>query len=101
MVKEFYSMKNKCSPESLLFIIFGLSTQQKECARSIGFGSLLRMKMTDIPLDQCPKDDILQNFDYERMAIYVEGNELKVIAQSVHDMLRIPTGGTILIQLDQ
>nr|KAJ0201119.1 hypothetical protein LSAT_V11C600307840 [Lactuca sativa] len=76
-------------------------TQQKECARSMGFGSLLRTKMTNIPLDQCPKDDIPKKIDYERMAIYVEGKELKVITQSVHDMLRILTGGTILIQLDQ
>ncbi|CAH1445586.1 unnamed protein product [Lactuca virosa] len=35
------------------------------------------------------------------MLIDVEGNELKVTTQSVHDMLGIPKGGTILTQLDQ
>ncbi|CAH1422035.1 unnamed protein product [Lactuca virosa] len=35
------------------------------------------------------------------MVIDVEGKELKVTTQSVHDMLGIPTSGTILTQLDQ
>ncbi|CAH1427160.1 unnamed protein product [Lactuca virosa] len=35
------------------------------------------------------------------MLIDVEGNELKVTPQSVHDMLGIPIGGTILTQMDQ
>ncbi|CAH1428082.1 unnamed protein product [Lactuca virosa] len=55
--------------------------------------------MTDIPLKL--RFDILQIFDSERMVIVVEGKELKVTAQSIHDMLGIPTGGTILTQLDQ
>ncbi|CAI9302721.1 unnamed protein product [Lactuca saligna] len=35
------------------------------------------------------------------MVIDIEGKELKVIAESVHDMLGIPIGGTKLTQLDQ
>ncbi|CAH1450060.1 unnamed protein product [Lactuca virosa] len=35
------------------------------------------------------------------MVIDVEGKELKVTTQYVHDMLEIPTGGTILTQHDQ
>ncbi|CAH1423696.1 unnamed protein product [Lactuca virosa] len=35
------------------------------------------------------------------MLIDIEGKELKVTTQSVHDMLGIPKGGTILTQLDQ
>ncbi|CAH1446475.1 unnamed protein product [Lactuca virosa] len=35
------------------------------------------------------------------MVIDIEGEELKVIVEFVHDMLDIPTGGTILTQLDQ
>ncbi|CAH1436583.1 unnamed protein product [Lactuca virosa] len=35
------------------------------------------------------------------MVIDIEGKELKVTAESVHDMLGIPIGGTILTQLDQ
>ncbi|CAI9287438.1 unnamed protein product [Lactuca saligna] len=92
-------MKNGCSPESLLFIILWLRTKQKECARSMGFGSLLRMKVIDIPLKL--GFYILQNFDSDRMVIDAEENELKVTTQSVHDMLGIPTSGTILTQLDQ
>nr|KAJ0204610.1 hypothetical protein LSAT_V11C500274460 [Lactuca sativa] len=43
----------------------------------------------------------LQKFDYERMVIDIEGKELKVTTESVHDMLGIPIGGTKLTQLDQ
>nr|KAJ0204095.1 hypothetical protein LSAT_V11C500252360 [Lactuca sativa] len=35
------------------------------------------------------------------MVIYIEGKELKVTAESAHDMLGIPSGGTKLTQLDQ
>ncbi|CAH1436285.1 unnamed protein product [Lactuca virosa] len=65
----------------------------------MGFGSLLKMKITDIPLKL--GFYILQKFDYERMVIDVEGKELKVTAESAHDMLGIPTGGTIHTKLDQ
>ncbi|CAI9260749.1 unnamed protein product [Lactuca saligna] len=99
MVKEFYSMKNRCSPEALLSIILGMSKEQKEFVRSMGFGALLKMKITDIPLKL--GFYVLQKFDYERMVIDIEGKELKVTAESVHDMLGIPIGGTKLTQLDQ
>ncbi|CAH1427959.1 unnamed protein product [Lactuca virosa] len=92
-------MKNRCSPESLVSMILGLSKKQKECVRSMGFGSLLKMKITDIPLKL--RFYNLQKFDYERMVIDDEGKELKVTTESVHEMLGIPTGGTILTQLYQ
>ncbi|CAI9285489.1 unnamed protein product [Lactuca saligna] len=99
MVKEFYSMKKRCSPEELLSIILGMSKEQKESVRSMGFGALLKMKITDIPLKL--GFYVLQNFDSERMVIDIERKELKVTAESVHDMLGIPICGTKLTQLDQ
>nr|KAJ0207451.1 hypothetical protein LSAT_V11C500239110 [Lactuca sativa] len=90
VVKEFYSMKNRCSRESLLSIILGLRKEQKECVRSMGFGALLKMKITDIPLKL--GFYVLQKFDYERMVIDIEGKELKVTTESIHDMLGIPIG---------
>nr|KAJ0186291.1 hypothetical protein LSAT_V11C900464310 [Lactuca sativa] len=98
-VKEFYSMKNRCSPESLLSIILGLSKEQKQCVRSMGFGALLKMKITNIPLKL--GFYALQKFDYKRMMIDIEGKKLKVTTEFVHDMLGIPIGGTILTKLDQ
>nr|KAJ0226605.1 hypothetical protein LSAT_V11C100046800 [Lactuca sativa] len=50
VVKEFYSMENRCSPYSLLSVILRLSKQQNECVRSIGVGCLLKMKITNIPV---------------------------------------------------
>nr|KAJ0216721.1 hypothetical protein LSAT_V11C300121420 [Lactuca sativa] len=83
-------MKNRCSPEALLSIILGMSKEQKESVRSMGFGALLKMKITDIPLKL--GFYVLQKFDSERMLIDFEGKELKVTAESVHDMLGIPIG---------
>ncbi|CAI9270087.1 unnamed protein product [Lactuca saligna] len=91
-------MKNRCSPEALLSIILGMSKEQKESVRSMGFGAFLKMKITDIPLKL--GFYVLQKFDSERMVIDIEGKELKVTAESVHDMLGIPIGGTKLTQLD-
>nr|KAJ0204525.1 hypothetical protein LSAT_V11C500235780 [Lactuca sativa] len=99
MVKEFYSMKNRCSLDALLSIILGMSKEQKESVRSMGFGALLKMKITNISLK--PGFYVLQKFDSERMVIDIEGKELKVTAESVHDMLGIPIGGAKLTELDQ
>nr|KAJ0210365.1 hypothetical protein LSAT_V11C400193670 [Lactuca sativa] len=71
----------------------------KRICKIYGFGALLKMKITDIPLKL--GFNVLQKFDYERMVIDIEGKELKVTAESVHDMLGIPIGGTKLTQLDQ
>nr|KAJ0218045.1 hypothetical protein LSAT_V11C300105240 [Lactuca sativa] len=57
------------------------------------------MKITYIPLKL--GFYVLQKFDSERIVIDIEGKELKVTAESVHDMLGIPIGGTKLTQLDQ
>nr|KAJ0216445.1 hypothetical protein LSAT_V11C300134480 [Lactuca sativa] len=65
----------------------------------MGFGALLKMKIIDIPLKL--GFYVLQKFDSKRMVIDIEGKELKVTAESVHDMLGIPIGGTKLTQLDQ
>ncbi|CAI9294481.1 unnamed protein product [Lactuca saligna] len=85
--------------KALLSIILGMSKEQKESVRSTGFGALLKMKITDIPLKL--GFYVLQKFDSERMVIDIEGKELKVTVESVHDMLGIPIGGTKLTQLDQ
>ncbi|CAI9280562.1 unnamed protein product [Lactuca saligna] len=73
--------------------------RKKQSVRSMGFGALLKMKITDIPLKL--RFYVLQKFDFERTVIDIEGKELKVIAESVHDMLGIPIGGNKLTQLDQ
>ncbi|CAI9261277.1 unnamed protein product [Lactuca saligna] len=57
------------------------------------------MKVTDIPLKL--GFYVLQKFDSERMVIDIEGKELKITAESIHDMFGIPISGTKLTQLDQ
>nr|KAJ0210348.1 hypothetical protein LSAT_V11C400183790 [Lactuca sativa] len=77
-------MKNRCSPEALLSVILGMSKEQKESVRSMGFGALLKMKITDIPLKL--GFYVLQKFDSERMVIDIEGKECKVTTESIHDI---------------
>nr|KAJ0197955.1 hypothetical protein LSAT_V11C700354070 [Lactuca sativa] len=99
MVIEFYSMKNRCSPEVLLSIILGMCKEQKEFVRSMGFGALLKIKIIDIPLKL--GFYVLQKFDYERMVIDIEGKELKVTSESVHDMLGIPCNKNVIVSTTQ
>ncbi|CAH1438406.1 unnamed protein product [Lactuca virosa] len=45
--KEFDTIRNRCSPGSLLSVIQGFSDVQKDCVRKMGFGNILKMKMID------------------------------------------------------
>lgn len=96
--RHFYSMKNRCSPESMFAVIQGLSREQKECVRKIGFGSLLKMKMTDVSLKI--GFYVLQNFDLDKMKVKVENGYINVNTQSVHDMFGVPMGGFLLADLE-
>lgn len=84
-------MKTRCSSESLFSVIQGLSKEQKVCVKFIGFGSLLKMKILDVPsrISLC----MLNNSDSTRMVIKVEKGEIMVTRESVNEMWGIPLGG--------
>ncbi|KAL4568177.1 hypothetical protein LXL04_023784 [Taraxacum kok-saghyz] len=90
---EFPSMKNRCSPIALLSIIHGLSKAQNNCVREMGFGALLQSKLMDVPMKMCYY--VLERLDVEKMEVVVEKEVLNVNAESVHDMLGLPIGGTL------
>ncbi|KAL4564718.1 hypothetical protein LXL04_028786 [Taraxacum kok-saghyz] len=90
---DFPSMKNKCSPIALISIIHGLSKDQKNCVRDMGLGTVLQSKLMDVPMKMCYY--VLERLNVEKMVVVVEKGELKVNAESIHDMLGLPIGGTL------
>ncbi|KAL4573357.1 hypothetical protein LXL04_020160 [Taraxacum kok-saghyz] len=95
---DFPSMKNRCSPIALLSIIHGLSKEQKNSIREMGFGTLLQSKLMDVPMKMCYY--VLEKLDVEGMKVVVETGVLDVSAQSVNDMLGLPFGGMSFEEMD-
>ncbi|KAL4589589.1 hypothetical protein LXL04_002497 [Taraxacum kok-saghyz] len=88
---DFPSMKNRCSPIALLSIIHGLSKDQKNSIRDMGFGTLLQSKLMDVPMKMCYY--VLEKLDVEGMKVVLETGVLDVSVQSVYDRLGLPLGG--------
>jgi hypothetical protein len=95
---DFPSMKNRCSPIALLSIIHGLSKEQKNSIREMGFGTLLQSKLMDVPMKMCYY--VLEKLDVEGMKVVVETGVLDVSAQSVNDMLGLHFGGMSFEEMD-
>nr|KAJ0205654.1 hypothetical protein LSAT_V11C500262920 [Lactuca sativa] len=89
VIKEFPSLKNRCSPGSLL---------GKDCVRAMGFGSLLRMKMIDVPLKIVYY--VLDHFNFETLKVEFENCEVSVDSKYVYEMLGLPSGGSLLSNMD-
>ncbi|CAH1413383.1 unnamed protein product [Lactuca virosa] len=98
VIKEFPSLKNRCSPGSLLGVIQGLSREQKDCVRAMGFGSLLGMKMIDVPLKIVYY--VLDHFNFESLKVEFDNCEVSVDSKSVQEMLGLPSGGSLLSNMD-
>ncbi|CAH1437384.1 unnamed protein product [Lactuca virosa] len=98
VIKEFPSLKNRCSPGSLLGVIQALNREQKECVRAMGFGSLLRMKMIDVQLKIVYY--VLYHFNFETLKVGFENCQVSVDSKSVHEMLGLPSGGSLLSNMD-
>nr|KAJ0215163.1 hypothetical protein LSAT_V11C300111790 [Lactuca sativa] len=98
VIKEFPSLKNRCSPESLLGVIQGLSREQKDCVRAMGFGSLLGMRMIDVPLNIVYY--VLDHFNFESLKVEFDNCEVSVDSKSVQEMLGLPSGGSLLSNMD-
>ncbi|CAI9265404.1 unnamed protein product [Lactuca saligna] len=66
-------------------MIKGLSREQKECVRAMGFGSLLQIMMIDVPLKIVYY--IVDHFNFESLKVDFENCQVIVISKHVHDML--------------
>nr|KAJ0188280.1 hypothetical protein LSAT_V11C900488800 [Lactuca sativa] len=89
---------NRCSPGSLLGVIQGLSREQKDCVRAMGFGSLLGMKMIDVPLKIVYY--VLDHFNFESLKVEFDNCEVSVDSKSVQEILGLPFGGSLLSNMD-
>nr|KAJ0214366.1 hypothetical protein LSAT_V11C400171430 [Lactuca sativa] len=98
VIKEFPSLKNRCSPGSLLGVIQGLSKEQKDYVRAMGFGSLLGMKMIDVPLKIVYY--VLDYFNFESLKVEFDNCEVSVETKFVQEMLGLPSGGSLLSNMD-
>ncbi|CAI9278032.1 unnamed protein product [Lactuca saligna] len=98
VIKEFPSLKNRCSPGSLLGVIQGLSREHKDCVRAMGFGSLLGMKMIDVSLKIVYY--VLDHFNFETLKVEFENCQVSVESKSVQEMLGLPSGGSLLSNMD-
>ncbi|CAH1412652.1 unnamed protein product [Lactuca virosa] len=98
VIKEFPSLKNRCSPGSLLGVIQGLSREQKDCVRAMGFGSLLGRKMIDVPLKIVQY--VLDHFNFESLKVEFDNCEVSVDSKSVQEILGLPSGGSLLSNME-
>ncbi|CAH1440368.1 unnamed protein product [Lactuca virosa] len=98
VIKEFPSLKNRCSLGSSLGVIQGLSKEHKECVRDMGFRSLLLIKMIDVPLKIIYY--VLDHFNFESSKVEFENCQVSIDSKFVHEMLGLPFGGTLLSKMD-
>nr|KAJ0202638.1 hypothetical protein LSAT_V11C500287350 [Lactuca sativa] len=79
-------------------VIQGLSREHKDCVRAMEIGSLLRMKMTDVRLKIFYY--VLDHFNFETLKVEFENYEVSVDRKFVHEMLGLPSGGSLLSNMD-
>ncbi|CAH1454070.1 unnamed protein product [Lactuca virosa] len=86
--KEFDTIRNRCSPGSLLSVIQGFNDVQKDCVKKMGFGDLLKMKMIDVP--GALSCFVLEKFNSKTKKIVMEGGVIDVTRESVNQILGFP-----------
>ncbi|CAH1417211.1 unnamed protein product [Lactuca virosa] len=64
----------------------------------MGFGSLLGMKMIDVPLKIVYY--VLDHFNFESLKVEFDNCEVSVDSKSVQEMLGLPSGGSLLSNMD-
>nr|KAJ0196196.1 hypothetical protein LSAT_V11C700343200 [Lactuca sativa] len=92
VIIEFPSLKNRCSPGHC-WVLF-----KKDCVRAMGFGSLLGMKMIDVPLKIVYY--VLDHFNFESLKVEFDNYEVNVDSKYVQEMLGLPSGGSLLSNMD-
>ncbi|CAH1438405.1 unnamed protein product [Lactuca virosa] len=94
---NFSTLRIRSSPNSMFKIIKKLIFEQKKCVKELGFKSLLKLEIDDLPSRLSYY--VVHNFDYQKMILKVMNNEIKVDSQSVNEMLGIPIGEKEVDQL--
>ncbi|KAH9619668.1 hypothetical protein KSS87_016065, partial [Heliosperma pusillum] len=88
-------LQTKCRPGQLVELINGLSKEQKEAVREIGFGGLLQLKVTKLPHGILPW--ILKAFDYTCNMFKLKKTKFIFTKDDVHDIFLLPRGGNQVV----
>ena len=80
----------RTSPGSLLSLILGFNNEQRDCVIEMGFGSLLDMKMTDVPGALIYY--VLDCFNEKTRKIEFPTGDIDVTRESINQILGFPMG---------
>lgn len=94
-VGQFQALKSRMSHSSVYRVVSSLSNVQKKVVREIGFGSLLDLKATHLPLQLAYW--LVVHFDAGNCSLSLPNEQPLVITEEdVHDVLGLPVGGEVL-----
>lgn len=88
----YHAIKSRSSPKALFTALRMLKTEQKRCLRSMGFGPMLEFNVDEIPSKLGYY--VVDNFDDDVLVIRVNGGSIQVTKELIHEMLRVPIGGS-------
>ncbi|CAI9260640.1 unnamed protein product [Lactuca saligna] len=94
-IKSLYS---RVSLHSIYGVVKSMNHKQKECVRSLGFGSLIDMKTQSIPAKLCYF--VVDSFDPLEMVIKTEVSNILVTREDVNRVLGLPMGVDQLNSVD-
>ncbi|CAI9259225.1 unnamed protein product [Lactuca saligna] len=94
-IKSLYS---RVSLHSIYGVVKSMNHKQKECVRSLGFGSLIDMKTQSIPTKLCYF--VVDLFDPLEMVIKTEVSNILVTREDVNRVLGLPMGVDQLNSVD-
>ncbi|KAH9613771.1 hypothetical protein KSS87_006270, partial [Heliosperma pusillum] len=81
----------RCRPSSLTAVIYGLSEEKKEAVRQIGFGGLLHLKLTSVPMTMFSQ--LLFAFRSEEYFEVSETEKFRLTEDDICDVFGLPNGG--------
>ncbi|VFQ87214.1 unnamed protein product [Cuscuta campestris] len=86
------SIKTRMSPKTITELLKNLSEEQKEDVREMGFGSLLQLDITHLPLQLGYW--LVENFDTRSVSLKLPSKkEIHIDETSIHSTIGFPMGG--------
>ncbi|KAH9607722.1 hypothetical protein KSS87_015330 [Heliosperma pusillum] len=81
----------RCRPSSLTAVISALSEEKKDALRQIGFGGLLHLKLTSVPMTMFSQ--LLFAFRSEEYFEVLETEKFRLTEDDICDVFGLPNGG--------
>ncbi|XP_076925140.1 uncharacterized protein LOC143587858 [Bidens hawaiensis] len=89
---EFIDKKlmNRCAPINIVDVVKAMTIAQKTCVEEMGFGSMLRLQVTQTPTTLGYW--LLMNYNNRLNELNIGSGVIKITPQKVHEVLGIPMG---------